>query len=211
VELLTSWLPTPLLRFPPFHSEAEVVAELAHLVLVAHRDQPDPRATQVLLALPDLRAMLVNADQKALGVFRVLLVPLVAELEEPRFPDPKDLGVLLALLDQRGSRAFRVLLGLRAITAFLAPPDPLVPPEQMVNPDPRAITVQSDPLALLDRRVLPDLLESVARPVRMQSPLSLTSISPRTRQPRPTARRLMLKTHSDRPIHSRTAHGTTLR
>lgn len=148
---------------------AEVVAELAHLVLVAHRDQPDPRATQVL---PDLRAMLVNADQKALGVFRVLLVPLVAELEEPRFPDPKDLGVLLALLDQRGSRAFRVLLGLRAITAFLAPPDPLVPPEQMVNPDPRVKMDRSAPLGLLVPRVLPDLLESVAPLDRMPLPLS---------------------------------------
>ena len=182
-----------------------MAVELAHLVLVAHRDQPDPRVTQVLLALPDLRAMLANADQKALGVFRVLLVPLVAELEEPRFPDPKGLGVLLALLDQRGSRAFRVLLGLRGIMVFL------VPLERTGNPDPRVIMVQLDPLALLDRRVLPDLLESVARPVRMQSPLSLTSISPRTRQPRPMARRLMLKTHSDRPIHSRTVRGTTLR
>ena len=170
-----------------------MAVELAHLVLVAHRDQPDPRVTQVLLALPDLRVMLENADQKALGVFRVLLVPLVAELEEPRFPDPKDLGVLLALLDQRGIMVF------------------LVPLERTGNPDPRVIMVQLDPLALLDRRVLPDLLESVARPVRMQSPLSLTSISPRTRQPRPTARRLMLKTHSDRPIHSRTVRGTTLR
>ena len=208
---MTSWLPTPLLRFPPFHSEAEVVAELAHLVLVAHRDQPDPRATQVLLALPDLRAMLVNADQKALGVFRVLLVPLVAELEEPRFPDPKDLGVLLALLDQRGSRAFRVLLGLRAITAFLAPPDPLVPPEQMVNPDSRVKMDRSAPLGLLDHKVPLGLLESVVLLVRMRSPLSLIGTLPRTRQPRPTARRLMSKTHSDRPIRSRTVLGTTLR
>lgn len=189
------------------------MAELAHLVLVAHRDQPDPRATQVLLALPDLRAMLVNVDlldQKALGVFRVLLVPLVAELEEPRFQDPKDLGVLLALLDQRGSRAFRVLLGLRAITAFLAPPDPLVPPEQMVNPDPRVKMDRSAPLGLLDHKVPLGLLESVVLLVRMRSPLSLIGTLPRTRQPRPTARRLTSKTHSDRPTRSRTAHGTTL-
>ena len=182
-----------------------MAVKVAHLVLVAHRDQPDPRVTQVLPALPDLRAMLANADQKALGVFRVLLVLLVAELEEPRFPDPKDLGVLLALLDQRGSRAFRVLLGLRGIMVFL------VPLERTGNPDPRVIMVQLDPLALLDRKVLPDLLESVARPVRMQSPLSSTSISPRLRRPRPTARRLTSKTHSDRPTPSRTVLGITHR
>jgi len=175
----------------------EVVAvELAHLVLVVHRDQPDPRVTQVL---PDLRAMLVNADQKALGVFRVLLVPLVAELEEPRFPDPKDLGVLLALLDQRGSRAFRVLLGLRAITAFLAPPDPRVKMDR------------SAPLGLLDHKVPLGLLESVVLLVRMQLLLSSIGISPRMRQPRPTARRLMSRTHSDRPTRSRMVLGTTLR
>lgn len=124
--------------------------ELAHLVLVAHRDQPDPRVTQVL---PDLRAMLVNADQKALGVFRVLLVPLVAELEEPRFPDPKDLGVLLALLDPRGSRAFRVLL---------------VPLGQMGNLAPRARMEQLVPLDRLDPKDLQDLQESVVPPVRMR-------------------------------------------
>lgn len=198
---MTSWLPTPLLRFPPFHSEV-VAVELVHLVLVVHRDQPGLRVIRVL---PDLRAMLVNADlpdRKALGVFRVLLDPLVAELEGHLFLAPKVLGVQL---DLRAPQDLRVTMVFRAL------PDLLVPPGQMVNQDPRAITVQSDPLALLDRRVLPDLLESVARPVRMQSPLSLTSISPRTRQPRPTARRLMSKTHSDRPIHSRTAHGTTLR
>ena len=154
---MTSCPLTPHPRSPRFHSEAEVVAvELAHLVLVAHRDRPDPRVTQVPLALPDLRAMLVNADQKVLGVFRVLLVLL----------------------------------------------DPLVPPEQMDNPDPRAMSV---PLALRD------LLENAVLPVRMRLPRSSTSTSPRTRQPRPTARRLMLKTHSDRPTHSRMVPDTTLR
>lgn len=200
---MTSCPPTLHLRSPRFRSAVEAVAvELEHLVLVAHRDLPGLRVIRVLLALPGLRAMSVSADlldQKALEVFRVPLDLLAVELEEPRYLAPKDLGVLLALLD------------LKATMVFLALPDLLVPPGQMVNPDPRAMMVQLDPLALLDRRVLPDLLESVARPVRMQSPLSLTSISPRTRQPRPTARRLMSKMHSDRTIHSRTAHGTTLR
>jgi len=172
----------------------EVVAlELAYLVLVVHRDQPGQRVTQAL------RATLVNAalpDQKALVVFRVLLDLLEAELEEPLFPVPKDLGVPLVLPDPRASKASKVLL------------DPLVLPEQMGNQDSRAIMAR---LVLLDRRVLPDLLESVVPPVRMQSPLSLTSISPRTRQPRPTARRLMSKMLSDRPTRSRTALGTTLR
>lgn len=136
-----------------------MAVEPAHLALVAHRDPPGPRVTQ---ALPDLRVTPVNVDQKALGVFRVLLVPLVAELEEPRFPDPKDLGVLLALLDQRGSRAFRVLLGLRGIMVFL------VPLERTGNQDPRARTVRPVLLALLAPRVLPDLLESVVLPVRMR-------------------------------------------
>jgi len=134
-----------------------VAVELAHLVLVAHRDQPDPRVIQVLL---DLRGMLVNVDQKALGVFRVLLVPLVL-------------------------------------------------PEQMGNQGLRAIMVQLDPLALLDRRVLPDLQENVAPQVRMQLPLSSTSTSPRMRRPRLTVRRLMLKMHSDRQTRSRTVLGTT--
>ena len=153
---MTSCPRTPHLRSPRFHSAVEVAVELAHLVLVVHRDLPGLRVIQVLLALPDLRATLVNADlpdQKALVVFRVLLDLLEAELEEPLFPVPKGLGVLLALLDQRGSRAFRVLL---------------VPPGQMVNQDPRAMLVNADPLALLDPRVLPDLLESVALPVRMR-------------------------------------------
>jgi hypothetical protein len=180
----------------------EGAVELAHLALVVHRDLPGLRVIPVLLALPDLRAMPVSADlldRKALGVFRVLLDPLVAELEEPRYLAPKDLGALLALLDLKATMVFRALLDL------------LVPPGQMVNPDPRAIMVQLDPLALLDRRVLPDLLESVARLVRMQSPLSSTGISPRTRQPRPTARRRMLKMHFARPTHSRMVLDTTLR
>lgn len=193
---MTSCPPNPHQRSHHFRS-AVAVAE--GLVRLAQSALEDPRA---MLVLPDLRAMPVSADlldRKALEVFRVLLDPLVAELEEPLYLAPKDLGALLALLDLKATMVFRAL------------PDLLVPPGQMVNQDPRAIMVQLDPLALLDRRVLPDLLESVARPVRMQSPLSLTSISPRTRQPRLTARRLMLKTHSDRPIHSRTAHATTLR
>ena len=167
---------------------------LAHLVLVAHRDQPDPRVTQVL---QDLRAMLGSVDlpdQKALEVFRVPPDLLAVELEEPRFPDPKDLWVLLAQL---------VLPDLRGIMVFL------VPLERTDNQALRVTMVRLVPLALLDRRVLPDLLESVARPVRMQSPLSSTSISPRTRQPRPTVRRLMSKTLSDRPTRSRMVPGTT--
>ena len=169
------------------------------LVQRAIRVFEDPPVLLAPRALPDLRGMPENADQKALGVFRVLLVPLVAELEEPRFPDPKDLGVLLALLDQRGSRAFRVLLV------------PLVLPEQMGNQDSRAIMVQLVPLDRLDPKDLPDLQESVVPPVRMQLLLSSIDISPRMRQPRPTARRLTSKTHSDRRTHSRTELGTTLR
>lgn len=191
---MTSCPPTLHLRSPRFRSAVEAVAvELEHLVLVAHRDQPDPRVTQVL---PDLRAMLVNADQKALGVFRVLLVPLVAELEEPRFLDPKDLGVLLALLDQRGSRAFRVLL---------------VPLERTDNLAQRARMEQLVPPDLLGPRVLPDLLESEVLPVRMRLPLSSTTTSPRLRLLRLMARRPMSKMHSDRPTRSRMVPGTTLR
>ena len=196
---MTSCPRTPHPKSPRFRSAVEVVEELVRL---AQSALEDPRAMLVPPDLLGLRAMRVNADlpdQKALEVFRVPLDLLAVEPEEPRYLAPKDLGAPLVLLDPRVIKAFKVLL------------DPLVPPGQMVNPDPRAIMVQLDPLALLDRRVLPDLLESVARPVRMQSPLSLTSISPRTRQPRPTARRLMSKTHSDRPIHSRTVLGTTLR
>ena len=167
-----------------------MAVELAHLVLVGHRDQPDPRGTQVLLALPDLRVMLANVDQKDPVVFRVPLDQLVVELEEPQFPVPLALPVL------------------RAIMVFLVLLDPLVPPEQMDNPDPRAMSVL---LALLGPRVLPDLLENAVLPVRMRLPRSSTSISPRMRRLRPTERRRMSKMHSDRLTHSRTVLGTTLR
>lgn len=158
---MTSWLPTPLLRFHPFHSEAEVVG-LVHLVLVARRDQPDPRVTQVL---PDLRVMLVNVDlpdQKALEVFRVPLDLLEAELEEPRYLAPKDLEDLLVPLDLRENKESRVLPDLRAITDFLAQP------EQTVNLDLRVRMARPVLLDLLVPRVLPDLLENVALPVRMR-------------------------------------------
>lgn len=191
---------TPLLRFPRFRSAVEVVAvALEHLALVAHRDLPGPRATQ---ALPDLRVTPVNVvllDQKALEVFRVPLDLLAGALEEPRFPDPKDLGVPLVLLDQREIR------DLRGIMVFL------VPLERTGNPAPRVIAVRLVPLVLLGPRVLPDLLENVVPLVRMRLPPSSTSISPRTRQPRPTERRQMSKTLSDRPTRSRMVLGTTLR
>ena len=92
-----------------------MAVELAHLVLVAHRDQPDPRVTQVLLALPDLRAMLANADQKALGVFRVLLglrgiMVFLVPLERTGNPDPRVIMVQLDPLDLLGHRALQDLL-----------------------------------------------------------------------------------------------------
>ena len=198
---MTSCLLTPHPRSPRFRSAVEVVEGLVPLV---RSDLEGPRAMLVPLDLPGLRAMLVNADlldQKALEVFRVHLDLLMVALEEPRYLAPKDLGVPLALPD------LKVIMVFRALPAL---PDLLVQPGQMVNPDPRAIMVQLDPLALLDRRVLPDLLESVVRPVRMRLPLNSTGISPRTRQPRPTARRLMLKMHFDRPTPLRTALDTTL-
>ena len=137
---MTSCPLTLLLRFPLFHSEAEVVAvELAYLVLVVHRDQPGQRVTRVL---PDLRVMLANVDlpvQKDHVAFRVHLDLLAVELEEPLSLVPKDREALLALLDRRGIREFRVLLDQRGITVF---PALLVPPEQMVNQDPRARTVR---------------------------------------------------------------------
>lgn len=120
------------------------------LVRLAQSALEDPRAMLVPPDLQGLRAMLGNVDlpdQKALEVFRVPLDLLAVELEEPRYLAPKDLGVLLALLDLKVTMVFRVL------------PELLVPPEQMVN---------QDPLALLVPRVLPDLLESVALPVRMR-------------------------------------------
>ena len=194
---MTSCPPTPHQRSHRFRSVVEV--ELAHLVLVAHRDQPGQRVTRVL---PDLRVTLANVDlpdQKALEGFRVHLDLLAVELEGPRYLAPKGLGVLLALLDQRGSRAFRVLL---------------VPLERTDNLAPRARMEQLVPLDhkdLPDPKDLPDLQESVVPPVRMQLLLSSIGISPRMRQPRPTARRLTSKTHSDRRTHSRTELGTTLR
>lgn len=175
------------------------------LVLLAQSALEDPRVMLVPLDLPGLRAMRGSVDlpdQKALEVFKVPLDLLAVELEEPRYLAPKDLGVLLALLDLKVTMVFRVL------------PDLLVPPEQMVNQDPRAIMVQLDPLAPLDLRALPDQLAqqaNVVRPVRMQSPLSSTTTSPRLRLLRLMARRLMSRTHSDRPTRSRTVLGTTLR
>lgn len=118
---MTSCPPTPHPKSPRFRSAVEVAVELAHLALVAHRDLSGLRAIRVL---PDLRVMPVSADlldRKALGVFRVLLDPLVAELEEPRFLDQKALGVQLALPDQRAIKASKAL------------PDPLAQPEQMGN------------------------------------------------------------------------------
>jgi hypothetical protein len=123
---------------------------LAQRAIRVFGDPPVPRA------LPDLRAMLENVDQKGLGVFRVHPDPLVVELEEPRFLDQKALGVPLVLPDPRAIKASKVLL------------DPRVLPEQMVNQDPRVRMVRPVLLALLAPRVLPDLLESVVLPVRMR-------------------------------------------
>ena len=166
----------------------------------------DPR---VMLVPPDLRvlrAMRGNADlpdlpdQKALEVFRVLLDLLAVELEEPLYLAPKDLGVPLALLDLKVTMVFRALPAL------------LVPPGQMVNPDPRAIMVQLDPLALLDLRALPDQLAqqaNVVLPDRMQSLLSSISTSLRLRQLRLMVRRQMSRMLFVRPTRLRTALGTT--
>jgi hypothetical protein len=132
---------------------------LAQRVIRVFRDPP------VLLAprdLPDLREMLENVDQKDLGVFRVHPDPLVVELEEPRYPAPKDLEDLLVPLDLRENKESRVLPDLRAITDFLAQP------EQTVNLDLRVRMARPVLLDLLVPRVLPDLLESVALPVRMR-------------------------------------------
>lgn len=202
---MTSCPPTLHLRSPRFRSEAEVVAELGHLALVVHRDPPGPRATQ---ALPDLRVTLGNVDlpdQKAPEVFRVLLDLLAVELEEPLSLVPKDREAQSALLDRREIRGFKALPDLRVTTDFLAQP------EQTVNPDLRVRMARLVLLALRDHRVLLDLLENAVLPVRMRLPRSSTSISPRMRQLRPTERRLMSKMHSDRPTHSRTVLGTTLR
>ena len=153
---MTSCPPNPHQRSHHFRS-AVAVAE--GLVRLAQSDLEDPRAMLVPLVLPDPRAMPVSADlldRKALEVFRVLLDPLVAELEEPLYLAPKDLGALLALLDLKATMVFRAL------------PDLLVPPEQMVNLDLRVRMARSVLLDLLVPRVLPDLLESVALPVRMR-------------------------------------------
>lgn len=154
--------PTPHPRSHRFRSAVEVAVELVPLVPSALEDL---RVTPVPLALLDLRAMLVNVDQKALGVFRVLLVPLVVELEEPRYLAPKDLEDLLVPLDLRENKESRVLPDLRAITDFLAQPeqtvnlDQRVTPGRQAPPDPPGLRVLLDPL---------DLLESVALPVRMR-------------------------------------------
>lgn len=181
--------------------QAQSVPE-APLVLPDLRVKTVSLDLPALRALPDLRGMLANVDPlvpKALAVFRVPLDPRVVELEEPPFLVPK---VLVVPLDQP---ALRVLLGLLDRRVMLEKEVPLVLMGRRVR------MAQSGKLvlpALLDLRAP---LGQLARPVRMQSPLSLTSISPRTRQPRPTARKLMLKTHSDRPTRSRTALGTTPR
>ena len=159
---MTSCPPIPHQRSHRFRSAVAVAVELAHLVLVAHRDL---RVIRVLLAFLDLRAMPVNADlldRRALGVFRVPLDLLEAELEEPRYLAPKDLEDLLVPLDLRENKESRVLPDLRAITDFLGQP------EQTVNLDLRARMARPVLLDLLVPRVLPDLLESVALPVRMR-------------------------------------------
>ena len=159
---MTSCPLTPHPRYPRFRSAMEGAVELAHLALVVHRDL---RVTPVPLALLDLRAMLVNVDppdQKAPEVFRVPLDLLVVELEEPRYLAPKDLEDLLVPLDLRENKESRVLPDLRAITDFLAQP------EQTVNLDLRVRMARPVLLDLLVPRVLPDLLESVALPVRMR-------------------------------------------
>ena len=159
---MTSCPPIPHQRSHRFRSAVEEVEGLVPLVPSALADL---RVTPVPLALLDLRSMLVNVDppdQKAPEVFRVPLDLLVVELEEPRFPDPKDLGVLLALLDPREIRGFKALPDLRVTTDFLAQP------EQTVNLDLRVRMARSVLLALLAPRVLRDLLESVDLQVRMR-------------------------------------------
>ena len=162
---MTSCPPIPHQRSHRFRSAVVAAGVLAHLVLVDHRDPPGPRVIQVL---PDQRVMLANADlpdQKALEGFRVHLDLLAVELEGPLFLVPKDREALLALLDRREIREFRVLLDQREITVF---PALLVPPGQMVNQALRVRMARPVLLDLLVPRVLPDLLESVALPVRMR-------------------------------------------
>lgn len=154
--------PNPHPRSPRFRSAVEVVEGLVPLVPSALADL---RVTPVPLALLDLRAILVNVDppdQKAPEVFRVPLDLLVVELEEPRYLALKDLEDLLVPLDLRENKESRVLPDLRAITDFLAQP------EQTVNLDLRVRMARPVLLDLLVPRVLPDLLESVALPVRMR-------------------------------------------
>jgi hypothetical protein len=129
----------------------------------------------------------------------------VAELEEPRYLAPKDLEDLLVPLDLRENKESRVLPDLRVITDFLAQP------EQTVNLDLRVRMARPVLLDLLVPRVLLDLQESVAPPVRMQSLLSSISTSLRLRQLRLMARRQMSRMLFVRPTRSRTALDTTHR
>ena len=164
---MTSCPPIPHQRSHRFRSAVELAVELAHLVLVAHRDLPGPRVMLVPPDLPGLRAMLVNVDlpdQKALEVFRVLLGLLAVALEEPRYLAPKDLEDLLVPLDLRENKESRVLPDLRAITDFLAQPEQTVNLDKRVTPgrqaplDPPGLRVLLDPL---------DLRESAAPPGKM--------------------------------------------
>ena len=85
------------------------------LVRLAQSALEDPRVMLVPLDLLDLRAMLGNADlqdRKDLEVFRVLLDPLVVELEEPLFLVPKVLGVQLDLRAPPGPKGDNGLPGL---------------------------------------------------------------------------------------------------
>ena len=109
---MTSCPPTQLPRSPRFRSAVEVAVELAHLVLVVHRDQLGPRVTQ---ALPDLRGMLVSVVPQDLQVPRALRDPLVVALEAHPFPDPRAIRDPLdpqALPDPRVIRGFKALLDL---------------------------------------------------------------------------------------------------
>jgi len=144
---------------------------------------------------------LVRLVQSALEAPRVMLV----------LPDRLGLRVMLVnadLPDQKALEVFRVPLDLLAVELeeprYLAPRVMLVPPDLL---DPRARMEQLAQLGHLDPKALPDLQESVVPPVRMQSPLSSTGISLRTRQPRPTARRRTSRMHSDRLIRSRMVPG----
>lgn len=148
------------------------------LVQRAIRVFEDPPVLLVPRALPDLREMLENVDQKGLGVFRVHPDPLVEELEEPRYLVQKAPEVPLALLDPRVKT---VPPDLRVCKAL---PDQLVLPvneallERTVSPDPRAMLVQldkRDPRVLQDRQDPLDLQESVVPRDRMRLLLSSTS------------------------------------